>query len=391
MKLPVLLALLACSTPHAPEPPRLGATFYFELGGLYERNGVPELAEAQLVTALDRTKDLAVILAVDSALGRVREARGDDRGAIEALVAARQTADAITRNQGGTPPAQGALLYVDERDLAERLGRLYVKTNQPDAGDRVYASLAATGNPYERDRVLLERIDGYRRAGTLATRVAEWERAGDEPALRFLVVYGGDGLAGPSAAGPIDPAQREHTLQQLAKLVPGDTTVRDALLASYERVGDAAAALALVHTDAPPDACPTGAVPVALPHELEAIEHGVESLVRMSKPGDAVALIATLPDTVDGNTLAARLYWPLDKAALGDAALAKAAKQATTLEQRRTVEKTTAFGLERAQKTGALSALYQAWQRGDDPCLRTEGTYGLAQWASVSPHAKASP
>jgi hypothetical protein len=156
-----------------------------------------------------------------------------------------------------------------------------------------------------------------------------------------------------------------------------------------------------VHSPPPPaiaDTCPQGAPPMAVPPAVEAIAQSAQSLVRMKQLDQALATIAQLDAVakdpaiaVAAHAMAAELYWPLDNDKLADAELAAAAHAAKTVDDKRLVEHTKAFGLENARRTGALAQLYQQWQRGEDPCLRAEGTRGIEQWAKVASAKQVNP
>jgi hypothetical protein len=125
-------------------------------------------------------------------------------------------------------------------------------------------------------------------------------------------------------------------------------------------------------------------MPAPAPPQVSALEREVQSLVRMGRIDQALDMIASWQTlakdpalAVSAAATAGKLYWSLDKDELAARALAAADRAARTTDDRRLVALTQAFGLERARKTGALAELYLSWERGDDPCLRTEGTRGL--------------
>src|SRR5205823_5858490 len=139
-----------------PAPaPAASSALHLELGRVYLRFGDARAARTQLDEAARLAANPGERAQAYSSLAQLAEAAGDRSGAIAAL----ERAVGDGGDGGG--------------EAAARLGRLYLDARRWADAEALYGRrLAQARDPWQRDELLRLELELFRRAGTLAARVA---------------------------------------------------------------------------------------------------------------------------------------------------------------------------------------------------------------------------
>jgi len=402
------------SSPRAPAPSPAGeapqlragsASYWLDLGSVYERYRDGVRAREAFQRALDAAETAAQKQQAHMGLGRLRETAGDLKGAIEAFESAMVEADRGKTQSPASGPMGAYPGLASGEDLIRRLGHLYEGAQRFDDAERLYEkALAELKDPYQRDNLLRLEIALWGRAGTLERHLHEKEAAltddkPDESALHLLALaYAGGqspvGLVPPGwALGGAEGEKLERLVRvydRLYKLHPEDSQLRQALLNLYERGGRVDETIALLRASSqaqpfpiglasriPSNTCPTGSIiPRPLGPTVAAEAEIVRVLLRAKRDKEALAETAKLIALGSVKTIGARaylagarLYLEMKRPDLAERALATATK---TFKEREDQRELAAERMEYFSRTGnqeEIDKLLRDWERSDDPCL----------------------
>jgi hypothetical protein len=400
--------------PAAVAPPRgRSAAFHLELAGVYERHRDPATAEKEYASAIAAATSPAQRSSAYLALGRVRLARGDAAGSIEALDRAHAEERAHAAARSAARPEDGDLGPGASEDDLERgieLARLYALAAGPArAGAILDEALAVRTEPVDRERILRAWIDLFGEAGALEAEIARHEQAlagGDgEASLEFLALAYPEAPshAAPGRGDRLDDAAAERAArvlsvqQRLYARSPGDAAARRRLIDRYAELGRADDAVALLRGGPPlssrelalgvmTDDPEVGGVCSAV--SRRAVYSGDAAMVaevariflRARDRDRALAEIAALEAPRHRGTaelvLAATLYVEAGRPDRARRALAAADRAARADHERRAVALAREHVFERSGAMAELESLYARWTSSTDSCL---AAYGIAR------------
>jgi tetratricopeptide (TPR) repeat protein len=386
--------------------------FHLELGHLYERFQDSKSAVEHFVKVEELAKEPSQRMQAQLALGRVKESKGDEDGAIDAyeraLAELAKAGSALASSGPGSAGAAGS-------DAFERAARLYLKAGKLAKAQQLCDEHgAAFTDPWQKQRLVALELDVRRAMGTLDAKLAELEKVvaedpPDEAALRFLALaYGGETWgptaapsAGSAGAAPDAKLQKQvKVYEKLHRLHPEDLQVRRVLLGLLERVGRIDDAVALASAAAAAGAgpeCFLGPGPIGGSPALTAAADGIRIRLRAGQKDVALALTAKLiaqnkRDALAARLVAAQLYSEQERVDLAERALTEAAHLAATSDDVRKAAFAREQFLASSGRKVELQALYEEWLESNDPCFRVIAAQRRQQsLTSSAPSMQAPP